>query len=151
MSDDHLTALRGLYASFNRRDLDGVMQVIDPNIEVVETEDLAYAAALLRVLGPRFMILHAGYRGIDELLGLLRSIWELAEWFEIEPFEFIQMHDLVVVPMILRAKARDDGREGEAEIAHLWTMRSGHAVRLQLFPRRGDAVAAAMRQLGARA
>jgi SnoaL-like protein len=151
MSDENVTALRELYSSFNRHDLDGVRRVLDPEIVVDPTEDLAYAAALLRVLGPRFMILSAGYNGADEVAGLFRSVWQIAEWFEVEPFEFIQMQDLVVVPLKLRAKARDDGREGESETAHLWTMNGGHAVRLQVFPRRGDAVAAAMRQLKTRA
>lgn len=149
VNEDRVAALRGLYASFNRRDIDGVAQVLDPGIQVDETEDLAYAAALLRVLGPRFMILSAGYRGVDEVLGLFDTVWQIAEWFEVEPLEFIQMEDLVVVPLMLRAKARDDGRQGEAETAHLWTMSAGQAVRLQVFPRRGDAVAAAMRQLRA--
>jgi ketosteroid isomerase-like protein len=151
MSEDQVTGLRELYAAFNRHDIDGVMGVLDPEIEVDPTEDLAYAAALLRVLGPRFMILSAGYRGIDEVLGLFRSVWQIAEWFEVEPLEFLQMEDLVVVPLVLRAKARDDGREGEAETAHLWTLSGGHAVRLRVFPRRGDAVAAALRQLRTRA
>jgi hypothetical protein len=151
MSDEHLTALRELYGSFNRRDLDGVMRVLDPEIVVDPTEDLAYAAALLRVLGPRFMILSAGYNGTGEVAGLFRSVWQIAEWFQVKPFEFIQMEDLVVVALELRAKGRDDGREGDAETAHLWTMSGGNAVRLQVFPRRGDAVAAAMRQLKTRA
>ena len=151
MSDAHVTPLRELYSSFNRRDLEGASRVLDPEIVVDPTEDLAYAAALLRVLGPRFMILSAGYSGRDEVAGLFRSVWQIAEWFEVEPFEYIQMQDLVVVALKLRAKARDDGREGEAETAHLWTMSGGQAVRLQVFPSRGDAVAAAMRQLKTRA
>ena len=76
MNDDHVTVLRRLYAAFNRRDIDGVAQVLDQGIQVDETEDLAYAAALLRVLGPRFMILSAGYRGIDEVAGLSKPTLE---------------------------------------------------------------------------
>lgn len=151
MNDDSVMALRELYSCFNRHDIDGIRHVLDPEIEIDPTEDLAYAAALLRVLGPRFMILSAGYRGIAEVLGLFGTVWEIAEWFEVEPFEFIQMEDLVVVPLMLRAKGRDDGREGEAETTHLWTMNGAHAARLQVFPRQGDAMAAAMRQLKTRA
>ena len=151
MGEAHVSALRELYSSFNRRDPDGIGRALDPDIEIDATEDLAYAAALLRVLGPRFVILSAGYRGVDEVLGLFRSIWQIAEWLEVTPHEFIQMGDLVVVPLTLRAKGRDDRREGEAETAHLWTMDGAHAVRLQVFPRRGDAMAAAIRQLKTRA
>jgi len=151
MADRDVRALRRLYAAFNARSLDGMRALMDPHIEVDETEDLAYAAALLRVLGPRFMILSAGYRGRDEVCSLFRSVWEISEWFHVAPLEFMQMDDLVVVPLMLRAKSRDDGREGEAETAHLWTMSGGRAVRLQVFPQRGDAVAAALRHLKAEA
>jgi hypothetical protein len=61
------------------------------------------------------------------------------------------MGELVVVPLELRAKSRDGGHQGEAETAHLWTMQAGRPSRLQVYARRGDAVAAAMRQLTARA
>jgi len=151
MSDAAVTSLRSLYEAFNRRDIDGMRALMDPDIEVDETEDLAYAAALLRVLGPRFMILSAGYRGADEVCGLFRTVWEISQWFHVAPLEFMQMGDLVVVPLILRAKARDDGREGEAETAHLWTVSAGRATRLRVFPTRGDAVATALRQLKANA
>src|SRR4051812_27910955 len=151
MGEESVSALRDLYASFNRRDVNGIVRMLDPDVVVDETEDLAYAAALLRVLGPRFVILSAGYQGVDEVASLFRTVWEISEWFEVEPLEFIQMEDLVVVPLALRAKSRGDGRQGEAETAHLWTMENGRAVRLRVFPRGDDAVAAGRPQLKARA
>jgi ketosteroid isomerase-like protein len=151
MEDDAVSNLRDLYSAFNRKDREGIRRVLDPDIVVDETEDLAYAAALLRVLGPRFVILSAGYRGIDEVVSLFDTVWEISEWFEVQPSEFMQMGNLVVVPLTLRAKSRHEGREGEAETAHLWTVDGGRARRLRVFPRRGDAVAAAMQHLKARA
>jgi ketosteroid isomerase-like protein len=145
MGESDVSELRSLYESFNRREVEGLARVMDPEIEIDQTEDLAYAAALLKVLGPRFMILSAGYRGVEEVVGLFQTVWEISEWFEVVPLEFIQMGDLVVVPLLLRAKARYSGHEGEAETAHLWTMAEGRAVRLRVFPTRSDAVAAALR------
>lgn len=149
MGETAVLALKELYASFNRKDVEGLKRGLDPEVVIDPTEDLAYAAALLRVLGPRFLILSAGYRGIDEVAGLFGTIWEISEWFEVEPFEYLQMDDLVVVPLALRAKSRSDGREGEAETAHLWTMAGARAVRLRVFPDRGDAIAAAVTELKA--
>jgi hypothetical protein len=147
MARDDVAALRGLYASFNSRDADGMSGVMDPAIEIDPTEDLAYAAALLKVLGPRFVILSAGYQGIEEVMGLFRTVWQISEWFEVAPSEFIQMGHLVVVPLLLRARSREDGREGEAETAHLWTMGDGRAQRLRVFPSREAAVAEAAGEL----
>ena len=147
MANDDVAALRDLYASFNSRDADGMSRVMDPAIEIDPTEDLAYAAALLKVLGPRFVILSAGYRGIEEVMSLFRTVWQISEWFEVVPSEFNQMGHLVVVPLLLRAKSRDDGREGEAETAHLWTMGGGRAQRLRVFTSRDAAVAEAVREI----
>lgn len=147
MNGSNVEALRSLYAAFNRRDMSGVDSVLDDRIEVEETQDLAYAAALLRVLGPRFMILSAGYRGRTEVQSLFRSVWQISEWFEVEARAFEEMNDLVVVPLILRGRSRDTGREGEAETAHLWTMHDGRATRLRVFPQSEAAVTAACEEL----
>jgi hypothetical protein len=151
MAQADVEALRELYAAFNARDGDGMARVLDPDVEVEPTEDLAYAAALLKVLGPRFMILSAGYSGIVEVQELFRAVWEISEWFRAEPLEYLHMGDLVVVPVRMRARSRDGGQEGQAEAAHLWVMEQGRGRRLSVYPRRDDAVAAALRQLKARA
>ena len=53
-----------------------------------------------------------------------------------EPLDFQEMEDLIAVPLVLRAQSRNGDRaEGEAETAHLWTMRDGRATRLRVFPR----------------
>jgi hypothetical protein len=143
MEHDDVAALRALYEDFNRRDVEGLMRHFDPEIVIDETEDLAYAARLLRVLGPRFVILSGGYRGREEVQRLFESVWEIAEWFTVEPRELIPIGGRFVVPLLLRARARDTGAEGEAETAHLWRMSHGRATRLQVFADAQQAMAAA--------
>jgi ketosteroid isomerase-like protein len=142
MSSD-IQALQGIYGAFNRRDIDGLLAGFDPEIVIEQTEDLAYAAALLRVLGPRFVILSGGYRGHPEVRRLFETVWEISDWFQVEPLEFIEAGERIVVPLQLRARAKDTGLEGEAETAHLWTMRDSKATRLEVYASKGDAVAAA--------
>jgi ketosteroid isomerase-like protein len=152
VSERDAKALEALYEAFNRRDIAAMRAIFDPEVEIDETEDLAYATALLRVLGPRFVILSAGYRGSDEVCGLFASVWEISEWFEVRPTAFEEMNGgLVVVPLVLRAKAKDSDHQGEAETAHLWTLHDGRAMRLRVFPSRTQAVAAAQRELSAKA
>jgi ketosteroid isomerase-like protein len=136
-------ALRALYEAFNRRDIEGLMDCFDPAIVIAETTDLEYAARLLRVLGPRFVILSGGYHGREEVRRLFESVWEIAETFTVEPLDFIAAADRIVVPLELRAKARDTGAEGRAGTAHLWEMAGGRATRLQVFADQQGAVAAA--------
>src|SRR5436309_3672830 len=98
MSEQDVEALRALYDAFNRCEIEPLLDRFDPEIEVEETEDLGYAALLLRVLGPRFVILSGRYRGIDEVRRLFESVWEIAEWFRVQPLELIEAEGAVIVP-----------------------------------------------------
>jgi ketosteroid isomerase-like protein len=130
---EHEEALRGIYDAFNRRDLDGLLERLHPAIEVDETEDLAYAAALLRLLGPRFVILSGGYRGHEEVTRVFQTVWEISDWFEVEPQDFIEVDGRVIVVLRLQARALGTGLEGEAHSAHLWTMQDGKGRRLRVY------------------
>jgi len=140
----NVEVLRRMYEAWNDRDIDAIMGNYDPDIEIVETQDLAYAAALLRVLGPRFVILSGGYRGRGEVRKLWETIWEISEWFIVNPEDFIAVGDeQVVVPNVLNARAKGTGLEGEAPTAHLFTVRNGKVLRMQVFVDKQQALAAA--------
>ena len=138
----NVETLRRMYEAWNARDIEALMDGFHPDVEIEETQDLAYAAALLRVLGPRFVILSGGYRGYDEVRRLWETIWEISEWFIVTPKEYLEDDDHVVVPLTLSARARGSGLEGEAPIAHLWTMRDGKVHRMEVFTDKHQALAA---------
>jgi ketosteroid isomerase-like protein len=148
MSRQDVDVLSRLYEAFNRRDMPTMLECFDPDIEIVETEDLEYAALLLRVLGPRFVVLSGGYRGHEEVRRLFETVWAISDWFVVEPEEFIECRDALVVPLVLRARSADTGAEGEALTAHAWTMAAGRATRLRVYADRRRAVAAAGPPLG---
>ncbi len=139
----NIDVLLDLYSAFNRRDIEGLLAAFDLEIEIEQTWDLEYAALLLRVLGPRFVILSGGYRGLDEVRRLFESVWEIAEWFRVDAEDYVAVGDRVVVPLRLSAKAKATGIEGEARTAHLWTLRDGKALRLQVYATSDGAIAAA--------
>jgi len=143
MSRRDAEVLHRLYEAFNRRDMPAMLECFDPDVEIEETEDLEYAALLLRVLGPRFVVLSGGYRGHDEVRRLFETVWAISAWFVVEPQEFIEHGDAVVVPLKLQARSADAGTEGEAITAHLWTMAGGKAVKLRVYADRERALAAA--------
>ena len=92
------------------------------------------------------MILSGGYRGLDEVRRLFESVWEIAEWFRVDAEKFIAVGEHVVVPLRLSAKAKATGIEGEALTAHLWKLRGGKALRLQVYAGNDEAIAAAKEQ-----
>lgn len=125
--------LERLYHAFNRRDMDAMLDCFDSEIEIEETEDLDYAALLLRVLGPRFVVLSGGYRGHEEVRRLFETIWAISDWFEVEPEDYIPRRDALVVPLVLRARSAEAGVEGEAQTVHVWSLSGGRATRLRVF------------------
>ncbi|SRR6266540_114775 len=146
MSEQDVEALRALYGAFNRCEIEPLLDRFDPEIEVEETEDLGYAALLLRVLGPRFVILSGRYQGIEEVRRLFESVWEIAEWFRVKPLDFVEAERRVVVSLRMEAKAKDTGIVGEALAVHLWRMREGRGLRLQVYADVESAISAARAQ-----
>lgn len=142
MSKEDVEVLRRVYEAFNRRDMPAMLECFDPAIQIEETEDLEYAALLLRVLGPRFVVLSGGYRGQDEVRRLFETVWAISEWFTVEPEEFIDQGAEVIVPLRLHARSADAGTEGQARTAHLWRMAGGKAIRLSVYADRERALAA---------
>ena len=61
----------------------------------------------------------------------------------LEPEEFCERGDQVVVFVHFRARLPGTQAVIENRIGHVWTMRDGKAVRCQTFPRREDALEAA--------
>ena len=130
---EHEQVLRGMYDAFTRRDIDALLEGFHPEIEIEETEDLAHAAALLRVLGPRFVVLSGNYRGREEVRRLAESLWDISDWFTAEPQEFIAAGECIIIVLKMNARARGTGLEGEADTAHVWTMKDGKGRRLRVY------------------
>jgi hypothetical protein len=149
MTSPNVAVLQGVYDAFNRREIDLLLAGFDSSIQIEETADLGYAALLLRVLGPRFVILSGRYNGLEEVRRLFESVWEIAEWFRVEAEEYVEIDDHVVVPLQLSARAKDTGIEGDALTAHLWTMEGGKATRLEVYAGKAEALEAAKAKLSA--
>jgi ketosteroid isomerase-like protein len=121
-------ARRG-YEFFNRTggpDFD----LLDPEIEWTEGAD---------VPEPHVYHRHEGVRRQQEAF---RAAWDS---FHMEPEEFIELGDKLVVIIRIRGKGKASGAEVEARMAHVWQIRDRKAVRFEIFadPERAlEAVAA---------
>src|SRR6476469_3907459 len=77
--------------------------------------------------------------------GLLRFVTQQMEAFErmlIEPLEFIEAGDRLMVPLRLGGTARHTGIDLEFELFHVIEFRDGQVVRLEPFVDRGEALRA---------
>ena len=142
MPEQHLEVLTRLYDAFNRRDMPAMLACMDPAMEVSAPDGLEYAAVMMRLLGPRGVVLLDKYRGHDEVRRLYEALWTISAHFTVDPGSFVQRAGAVVVPARLRAATADAGTEGEVSVAHLWTLEGDKVTSLRIFVDTDRAIAA---------
>jgi uncharacterized protein len=128
MSQENVETLRRGYEALNRGDLDATLEICDPDIECRLPEG-----------GLATGTLH-GHKGLRELF---EAYLEAFEELRAEPDRYLEADDHVVVFLKLSGRGRGSGLEVDVRPAHLWTMRDGKAVRLEVFPRGEGALEAA--------
>ena len=127
MSQENVEIVKAKIDAYNRGDWDAfVFKDAAPGFEL----DFS------RAVGP--------WRGVFKLdqfrraLGEFRETWESAR---LEPHEFIEAGDLVVVPMTQHLKGRD-GIEVVVRGTNVWTIRNGAVERMVMYQSRQDALEA---------
>jgi ketosteroid isomerase-like protein len=121
---------RRFYESFNLGDLDAVLELCTEDVEVYKDPEVVEMVAALT---PRGAELVAQY-----LRGWLDS-WDA---YHARPEQFLQSGDEVAVLVQLRARGRGSQFEIEAEMADVFTVRTGKIARLRLYVQRHDALGA---------
>src|SRR6059058_3420362 len=109
MSQENVEIVKAKIDAYNREDWDALFKDAAPGFEM----DLS------RAVGP--------WRGVFGLDQNRRFVGELAEYWEslrIEPHEFIEAGDLVVVPLTMHGRGRE-GIEVAASPTFVWTIRNG--------------------------
>jgi ketosteroid isomerase-like protein len=121
-------AVRALYRAINERDYEGGFALLAQDFEWLE---------------PDHGLLGGPHRGVDEIRRAIETQLEVFDEFVIEPEEFHEHGDHVAVSVRQRARGGVSGVKVEIRIGHLWTVRNGKAIRLEVFPARDDARKAA--------
>jgi ketosteroid isomerase-like protein len=130
MSQENVEIVRAGLEAYTRRDWDGVLKDTTPDFEF----DLS------RGVGPA-----GGVYRRDQVKELWSDFDELWASFRIEPHEFIEVGDHVVVPWMFSATGRD-GIEVEAEVIWTFTVREGKVARMVYYPTRKEALETAGRR-----
>jgi ketosteroid isomerase-like protein len=123
-----IEVLRAGYEAVNRGDWAAAFRDVHPDFEL-KTAD--------RVLNP------GTYRGVDAATRFFEDLLEPFDRVTIEPQEFVESGDRIVVMLLTRFRPRGSSAEVQNRIAHLWTMRDGKAARCEIFPEREKALEAA--------
>lgn len=128
----HEAVVGALLGAFNRRDLDGALAQLHPDIEF---HPLTAKAGL--VSGP--------CRGHDEMERYLREVFDVFDVLRIRPASIRAAGDAVAVLGYVEMQGR--GGELETTAMWMWKMRDGLVVRGEVFADEREA----MRAAGARA
>jgi ketosteroid isomerase-like protein len=127
MSEENVEIVRRGYKAFSDADLETLLNLMDPEIEVVPPRS-----------NPDWQLYH-GHEGFLAFAGKWFEPWDD---YRIEPEELIDCGDPVV------AVTRDTGSNAgglsvEQRLHTVWTIRNGRAVRMEMFYEHGEALEAA--------
>jgi uncharacterized protein len=128
MSQENVETLRAGYEAVNRGDYDAFVQILDPAIEWKAPDRTPFAGT---------------YHGHEAVKELLRTYLEAFDDLHVEPEEFFDANDRIVVFIQETARGKGSGVEVAIRVGHLFTMREGKAVRFEYFPEREKALEAA--------
>jgi ketosteroid isomerase-like protein len=127
MSQENVELVKAALDAISRSDLDAVLKDATPDAEV----DMS------RAVGPQ-----RGVYGREQMQEVLSYIGEGFESLRIEPHEFIDAGEHVVVPLTAHGVGRD-GIEVEARTTWTWTIRDGAVARVCLYQELEEALEAA--------
>jgi ketosteroid isomerase-like protein len=125
MSQADIETLRVGYEAVSRGDWDAATRFAHPEFELHPAD---------RVVNP------GTYRGPEEVRRFFEDVFEPFEEVVVEPEVFFERGDQIVVFIFTRLRPTGSSAVVENRIGHLWTMREGKVTRLELFPRREDAL-----------
>ena len=127
MSQENVELVRAAIDAYNQGDWKSALKDASPGFE----------CDLSRALGPQNDV----YRR-DQMQRFWAEFAEGWESVRIEPDEFIQTGDDVVVPLTVHLTGRD-GIEVRARVTWTWTLRDGAVERLCMYQDRAEALEAA--------
>jgi ketosteroid isomerase-like protein len=111
MAADDVQVLRDAYAAFARQDIPAVLAAFDEDITWTTSDSLPFGGTV---------------QGHDGVLGFFGSLSRQFTEVSVEPVEFIDAGDTIVV--ITHDRVAGPNGSVDTGAAHLWRMRGGKAV-----------------------
>ena len=127
MSQENVEVIRAALDAFNRGDFDAMLRYAAPDFELDWS----------RAVGPQ-----RGVYKLDQARSFFDDFGDTFESIRVEPSEFIEVDDNVIVPQTGYTSGRD-GIETTARITLVWTIRDGAIVRICLYQDKRDALESA--------
>jgi uncharacterized protein len=119
--------LRRGYEAFNRGDLDTALGNVSPDVEVRDRDEIPDPDV---------------YHGLEAVREVIASNTAEFEDYRIEPEEFIEVGEHIVVVARQSGRGRASGAEVAGTIVHAWHLREGRVLGMRAFSEREQALTA---------
>jgi ketosteroid isomerase-like protein len=118
MFREDVERLRGIYKAFNEGGIEAILERLSPEFQVRDRESSPDRETRL------------GKEGIKQLFD---SYMEAFDALRLEPEEFIDAGDQIVVSLHQLIRGKGSGAKVVGRIAHVWILREGAALSLRIF------------------
>jgi ketosteroid isomerase-like protein len=116
--EEDVETLRGVYRAFNEGGIEAVFERLSPGFQVRDRESAPDRQT------------RYGREGIKQLFD---SYMEAFDALRLEPDEFIEADDQIVVSLHQLVRGKGSGAQIIGRIAHVWTLQEGAALKLRIF------------------
>ena len=110
--------IRGLYARFMSGDMDETVELVDPDIVVMDAEELPDGRT---------------YRGRADMAGALRELYEMFDGPTVDVQDLRVGPDRAVALLRVHGRGRGGGVPIDADIAHVFRVRDDSIVEMLVF------------------
>ena len=131
MSQENVEIVRRGYEMFSEGNFEGLTDLISDEAELPDGGGLGVGDT---AAGSR--------RGPDGFLAGSHDALDAFEDYRVEPQEFIDAGDAVVVPVRISGRGRASGATLEVHLVHLWVLRNGRAIRNEIYRTTAEALEA---------
>jgi ketosteroid isomerase-like protein len=132
MTSSNLEIVERGFEAFNERGIDGILPYIHPDFEATTPPELASEPDT-----------YHGHEGIRRWFESFDEVMEGIRW---DARGFREVGDRVLVEFTLRARGKTTGLDFGQDAVMIWELRDGQAIRLSLYPKLDQALAALERE-----
>ena len=110
--------IRGLYARFMSGDMDDAVELVDPDIVVMDAEELPDGRT---------------YRGRADMAGAMRELYEMFDGPTVDVQDLRVGPDRAVALLRVHGRGRGGGVPIDADVAHVFLVRDDSIVEMRVF------------------
>jgi ketosteroid isomerase-like protein len=128
MSQSNIEIVRAAYEALRDGGVDAILGFFDERFEATAPPELSVEPQT--------------YRGREGVARWFALFYEVVDEVRLEPEEFLETGDQVIVPLSIIVKGHDSGIEVGQRLTQVWRMRDGLAISMQAYPDKATALAA---------